>query len=162
MSERNEFIKTLKSIFDAAKKALREESGEFLESQFHCDFIDALIDVGKEKIYELKEEVYPYVKDTNSEYRAEAIRTLGWGTRLLDPDFKSSVHDIWLHDPDEEVKIAALASWTDYYRYSEDPKILLELYHILISQDYSIEIKTCVLDGMFEVAGAYEVIVHGI
>lgn len=155
MSDRKTKIIELKKIFDAAKNCPRRDNGRLLDRQLNDEIWDALIDVGKEELYELKDEVFPYLNDPFSEFRAEAVKTLGWNSRLKIPEFKDVAHKIWKDDPDEDVKEVALAAWIDYNYNTHDPKILEEMYDILTSQKYPIGIRVYGLHGIFMISGSY-------
>ncbi len=155
-SERDTEIKALKAVFVQANNTSRREDHRFSDRDLYWDVAGALIDIGKKQFYELKNEVRFYLNDPYAEFRAEAVRTLGWNTRLGDHDFqKNEAYKIWLEDPDEEVKVAALSSWGTYYVATKDVWVLKILYNILKTKNkYSNRIKAHALDSFLDVADA--------
>jgi hypothetical protein len=135
-------ISALKELFHKGKVAPKREDGRLADRKLYNAVGEALIDVGKEKLYELADEIYPYLNDPFSEFRAEAVRTLGWNTRLgIDEFCRDQAYQIWEKDDDEEVKLAALTSWGRYYSETKDSHVLQTVYNILISKQYSSEIR---------------------
>lgn len=142
MSDERFEIEDLKRIFENAKHAERDETtGHFMDLDFHDDVACAIIDVGKEKIYELKNEVYRYLNDPFPDFRAEAVRTLGYPTRLKLPEFRDKAYEIWISDPDEDVKIAAISAWAGYYDFTSNADVLKKLYKIIQSHQNSVLIR---------------------
>lgn len=150
--ERRREIERIKEIFKKAGYADRDDDGYFSDLDFHGAVGDALIDVGKEKYFELKDEIYPYLNDIYPPFREDAVNTLGWRGFEL-PTFKDKLHEIWLNDPDKDVKAAALANWAGYYVNSKNPKVLKELYDIFISEEEPIKIRKKALVSLINVAG---------
>jgi hypothetical protein len=156
MSDRKQ-IATLKEILKRGKEAPRDDENWINDLELHNAVGEALIDVGKEQIYELADEIYPYLNDPFSEFRAEAVRTLGWSSRLRIKEFcLNQAYDIWEKDPDEEVKIAALAAWIYFYSETKNPEILCKLYNILLEQKFYPRIGAYALDGILDIADARE------
>jgi hypothetical protein len=62
---------------------------------------------------------------------------------------------IWLNDPDEEVKSAALVAWAGYYSRSKNPKMLKILYAILNSNKHPIRIRSWALSLLFTVSDTW-------
>lgn len=142
MSQQAARTKALKDIFGAAKQAPRKDG--FIENcQLGHDLDDALFAVGKEKIYELKDEILQYLKDENPYFREQAIRVLGYdnGDGLNIPEIKELAYEFWLNDPDDNVRYAALDEWSRCYSFSKDPKVLQYLYNIFHSDKYSSDIR---------------------
>ncbi len=150
--------KALKQIFDMAKIAPRDKDGDFENFEFNNEVDMALFEIGKKRLYELKEEVYPYLKDACIRLRIQAIRTLGYdcGDGLNLPEFKDMAYEIWLNDPDNGVKEAAINEWVTYHVGSKDPIILKYLYNIVYSERYTIHARIVALLGIMEVANAVE------
>jgi len=152
MSSRTEHIKALKAVFDKAKNAPRDENGYFQDRDLHNDVGDALIDVGKEALYELKGEIYSYLSDIFPDFRGDAVKTLGWDTRLKVPEFRDRAYEIWLSDPDDDVKAVSLSAWAGYYIGTSNPQVLKILYDILCNEKYDAYIRTHVFTRLLEVA----------
>lgn len=156
MSDKSEQIEVIKKIFELARNSSRRESGRLYDMRLHGKLQGALMVVGKEYFHELKDEVYNYLQDPCTTLRAEAVRTLGWNTRLGIKEFcLKQAPEIWLHDPEEEVKIAALSAWSECYSHSKDPKMLGILYKILSSHQYSILIRVSALSEFFNVSDGW-------
>ena len=138
MSNNAARAKALKEIFEAAKNAPRH-NGFIKDRGLHHDLDDAMFAVGKERLYELKDEIFPFLKDDNPYFREAAIRVLGYdnddGLNL--PEIKELAYDFWLNDPDDNVRVAALDEWGKCYAFSKDPIILKYLYNIFYSDRYS-------------------------
>lgn len=155
MLDRNQRIDEIKEIFELAKSAKRDCNDRFEELNLHMEVGDILNEVGKLKLYELKDEVKLYLSNKAADLRLEAVKTLGWGNRLQIPEFQPLAHSLWLGDPDEEVRVAALAAWCGYSINTQNIIMLKELYEVLISRDHSIRIRTYALHCIMLVAGAY-------
>jgi hypothetical protein len=156
MSDRKQ-IAALKEILKRGKEAPRDYKDWIKDRELHSEVRGALINVGKKQIYELADEIYPYLNDPFSEFRAEAVRTLGWSSRLRIKEFcLNQAYDIWEKDPDEEVKIAALAAWERYYSETKNAEVMRKLYDILTSKNHCIGIRTYALDGILDIADARE------
>lgn len=152
MSTNYEEIIELEIIFKQALNAQRDIDGYFSDLDLHGKLADALIDVGKKKIHVLKEELYPYLKDIYPPFRVEAIKSLGWDTRLKLPTFKNKAYEIWKTDPEEEVREVALISWAGYYYETKDPEVLQELYDIAKSENFPVETRRSALVCLMDVA----------
>lgn len=151
MSERNDMIIELEAIFDKARTAERDEEGYFIDLDMHGAVGSALIGIGKEKINELRVEVYPYLNDPLPDFREDAVMTLGWHSRLMLPEFRDIAREIWLNDPNEDVRVVALIAWIGYYYFEpKDPKVLLELYEILTSGNFPIRARKHALIGLLD------------
>lgn len=150
-------IQGLKELFQKSRNSPRREDGRIADRKLYNTIGEALIIVGKEDIYELAEEIYPFLNDPFPEFRAEAVKTLGWSSRLGIKEFcKDQAYKIWESDPDEDVKIAAIGAWGDYYARTKNPDVLKKLYNITTSLEYSSEIRAWALEGLFEVADAWK------
>jgi hypothetical protein len=154
MSNKRRQVNKIKKAFEIAKRATRDSEGYFEDLDLHGDVGCALGEIGKEKLYEFKDEVFSYLTDPFAEFREEAIKTLGWDTRLHVPDFQDKAHEIWLNDPDEDVKRAALNAWACYYIDTANVEVMKELYNIFISRDNPIELRTHALAALIDVAEA--------
>jgi hypothetical protein len=156
MSDRKQ-IATLKEIFKKAKEAPRDDENWINDLKLHSEVRGALINVGKKQIYELADEIYPYLNDPFSEFRAEAVRTLGWSSRLAIREFcLNQAYDIWEKDLDEEVKIAALEAWCYYYSETKNKDVIKKLHDILLSKIYPSQIRAWALKAFLEVSGFLE------
>jgi hypothetical protein len=155
MSELTEQVRTLKAVFEKAKHTPRRESGRLTDLDLHGELQHALCVVGDKKLFELKDEIYPYLKDQFSEFREEAVRTLGSCNGLQLDEFRDVAYDIWLNDPNENVKVAALNAWTGYYDGAKNPIILKNLYTIFRNEQYAIRIRVYALYGFMDVADAF-------
>ncbi len=152
---RTQKIKALRKVFEDAKNAPRRNNFRLLDRDLNYELGCALIEVGKDHIYELKDEVYPYLKDPFAEFRAEAVKTLGWDTRLFDKDFcEKEAYQIWLTDSDNDVKRVALSAWADYYRDTKDPFVLKNLYDVFVSDRHTPLMRAWALDCFINVAEA--------
>lgn len=145
-------INKLKKIFETAKNTSRNSRYYLKDLELHNELTEALIDVGKNRIFELKEEIYPYLTDNFPTFRLEAIKSLGWDTRLKLLTFKSKAYEIWKTDPEEEVREVALIAWAGYYYETKDPKVLQELYDIAKSENFSVETRRSALVCLMDVA----------
>ena len=158
MSSKFQQTETLKQILEQAKLTPRDQKGYFKDYNFSGDLGDALFYIGKGKIYELKDEIFPYLKDADPSLRETAVRALGrsWGKGLNLPEFKDMAYEIWLNDPDNGVKEAAIDEWITYHVGSKDPIILKYLYNIVYSDQHTIHTRVVALLGIMEVANAVE------
>ncbi len=158
MSNKSEQTEALKKILEQAKLSPRDQKGYFKDYNFSGDLGDALFYIGKGKIYELKDEIFPYLKDVEPSLRRTAIRALGhgWGKGLNLPEFKDIAYEMWLNDPDKEVKEVALSEWIPYYAGTKEPLILKCLYNISYSDQHTIHARVVALLGVMEVANAVE------
>jgi hypothetical protein len=149
-------ISSLRALLKRGKNAARENGGWFEDLELHSAIGDALIDIGKDGIYELTDEVYLYLDDPFSDFRAEAVKTLGWNTRLgIDEFCKSRAFKIWEQDPDEDVKRVALAAWSNYYARTKNKDVLKILYDIVILKEYSCIIRAWALHGLLNVSDRF-------
>lgn len=156
MSERDEQIKAVRNVFEKIKKTPREKEGCPCDFDMVWAFHDAMSAVEKEGLYELKDVLYEYLNDPYPEFRADAVRTLGWNTRLgIDEFCLNDAPKIWLNDPDEEVRAAALVAWANYYSRSKNPNMLKTLYSILVSRGYSTLIRSWALNQFFYVSDGW-------
>ncbi len=57
MFERTQKINALKKAFDLARQCPRTESSRLSDLDLHGELHDAVIDVGQEKLFELKDEI---------------------------------------------------------------------------------------------------------
>lgn len=152
MSTKNVEIQKLQLIFEKAKTTPRNARNYFRDLELHNDLGDALITVGKKKLYELKNELYYYLHDKFPPFRKDAVMSLGWDTRLKLPTFEDKAYEIWKNDPDEEVCNVALIAWAGYFYGSKNAKILEELYSIFTSENYSVRIRRSALICLMYVA----------
>jgi len=109
--------------------------------------------IGKEKLYELVEEVKSFLSCCDFGLRESAVVTLGLSSRLHLPEFRETVYKIWLEDKDDYVKEAALRSWISYYDNSQNVKVLKTLYSILTNENYTVDARMDALEGIFSVSG---------
>jgi hypothetical protein len=149
-------IEKLRKIFERAKNAPRDEQGWFEDLDLHREVGHALIVVGKREIYELEAEIYPYLEDPLADFREDAVTTLGWNNGLSIDDFRcNKAYGIFLKDPDNDVKVAALNAWGSYYAETKDSEVLKILYDILRSDQYYIRIRRYAYTLIYEVADAF-------
>jgi hypothetical protein len=154
MSNKRRQVNKIKKAFEIAKRATRDSEGYFEDLDLHGDVQDALAGIGKGGLYEFKDEIFSYLTDPFAEFREEAVKTLGWDTRLHVPDFQDKAHEIWLNDPDEDVQVAALVAWSAYYIDTANVEVINELYKIFISRNYSVRARTFALQAIIDVAEA--------
>lgn len=155
MSNRTQHIEALRKVFHDSKMAKRYKNGALDDLDLHGALQDAFADVTRQKFHELKDAVRLYLNDVCPEYRAEAVKILGWDTRLFDQDFcKEEAYHIWLDDQDEDVKCSALNAWSDYYRDTKNSFVLQTLYDVIISDQYSPRIRAWALYRFINVAEA--------
>ena len=156
MSNKLQQAEALKKIFEKVKYCSIDKDGYLEDFNFASDLDEALFNVGKEKIYELKDEVYPYLNNIDPSFRETAIRALGfgWGKGLNLPEFRDIAYKMWLNDPNDRVKEAALDEWITYYAGSKEPVILKCLYNIIYSNQCTIHARVVALLGFIEVAHA--------
>lgn len=148
-----EKIQALKEIFDKAKISSRRPSGKLENLYFHSDLVGAIIKVGEEKLYDLKNELLIYLSDQCPELRSEAVQSLGWDTGFNDKEFqKNEAYQIWLNDPSEDVRRVALVAWARYHAFSKNPIVLKHLYNIFRSEEYSNDIRAHALKKFMDVA----------
>lgn len=151
MSKSDDEIKRLKDIFNKAKSAPRDESGYFDDLDFHNDVAGAIITIGKKNLFELKDELYPFLKDQYAPFRQYAVNSLGRHLQL--PTFRDKSYEIWLNDPDEDVKESALSNWAGYFLGTRNPAVLKILYEVLSNDEFSVSIRQSALFSLTWVAG---------
>lgn len=161
MLEKNAEIKRLKDIFIKAKTAPRDEAGYFDDLDFHVEVGSAIVAVGKMKIYELKDELYLFLTDQYAPFRQDAINSLGRSINLMLPTFRDRAYEIWLNDPDENVKIEALSTWVGYFLESRNPEVLKILYNVIINRKSSVRIRKNAIFSLTWVAGKNFIDEHG-
>ena len=150
-------------VFEVARNAPRHSDGDFEDDNLHFNVAIALVEAGKLHLEELIDQIYLYVNDPSPELRMHAVTSLGWDTRLQVTNFcKNQAFNIWLKDPSEDVKTAALTAWAGYYSCDKSPKILKELYDIFISRSYSVYVRANALKSFFDVADAWVKRLEGI
>ena len=153
MSNKAARAKALKEVFEAAKRAPKKY-GFPRDNNLRHDLNDALFAVGKESIYELKDEIFPFLKEENPYFREKAIRVLGYdnGDGLNLPEIKDIAYDFWLNDPDDSVRVAALDEWGHCYAFSKNPSILKYLYNVIYSEQYSSDARNRALLNFMRIA----------
>jgi hypothetical protein len=150
-------ISSLKKFLRQGRNAPRDRWGWIEDLEMHSNIRGQLTNIGKDKIYELTEEVYLYLDDPYSEFRAEAVKTLGWNTRLgIDEFCKNQAFKIWEQDPDEDVRRAALGAWGNYYSMTKNKDVLQKLYDILVSEEYSCRTRAWALEDFLHVSSHFE------
>jgi hypothetical protein len=150
-------ISSLKEFLRKGRNAPRDHWGWIEDLEMHSNIIAQLTNIGRDKIYELAEEVYLYLDDPYSEFRVEAVKTLGWNTRLgIDEFCKNQAFKIWEQDPNEDVRVVALGAWSNYYAMTKNKDVLQKLYDILVSEKYYCRARAWALEGFLRVSSHFE------
>lgn len=137
-------IKNYQQILARALEILpNQEDAVLFEQSLHIISI-----ISQYQIVELADEVFKIMEI--KDLRSLAIETLGFWLHL--PWFKEQAYEIFVNDPDLEVKFSALLSWTSYYTGSKDPIVLEKLYMILINDNNPIPIRKVALTGILNVS----------
>lgn len=157
MESRSTQIRALKEVFLKAKNAKRDKDGIFLDLNLQGEIFEAFDIVGRENLFELKDEIYSFLKDPCEDFREEAVKTLGWNTRLNVEEFcKKEAFEIFLNDPDSDVKACALNAWATTYFEEKNPKALQILYEILKDENYDSIVRFYALYDIFRISFEYE------
>ena len=110
--------------------------------------IHAISMINQYQIFELAETVFKII--VIKDLRSLAVETLGFWLHV--PWFKQSAYEIFVNDPDLEVKFSALLSWVSYYTGTKDPIVLEKLYTILINDNNPIPIRKIALTGILNIS----------
>ena len=104
-----------------------------LRKQLQSDDVDevhdALIDIGKEGLYSLTDDVARLLDDGRGAVRAAAIRVLALYWQL--PASKATAERMSRTDSDVEVRVVALMAWSAYYDGTRDRSVLRLLDQLL-------------------------------
>ena len=154
MQSRKEYIEILRKYLpQGLQGAETDYMGE--KGNFHPEWFDNADSImsraGKEELYELIPDIFKMLNCKDGLLRGQAIITLSFDTRLQSPEAKDIAYKMWLEDEDEDVRERALRAWTAFYTKTKDPKVLKELYLIIMSKKYSVAHKFEALSAIFDI-----------
>lgn len=154
MQVSNEDIRAIRQALDLAREEFCIKKHEMTNENviIYDDALSCFSMIGKEKLYELVEEVKSFLSCCDFGLRESAIVTLGLSSRLHLPEFRETAYKIWLEDEDDYVKEAALRSWISYYDNTQNVEVLKTLYSILTNENYTVDARKDALDGIFYVS----------
>ncbi|WP_028973188.1 HEAT repeat domain-containing protein [Spirochaeta cellobiosiphila] len=111
------------------------------------EMYDALIDIGKNELYEFESVVRRFLKHTDSEVRRAAIMVLStyWERKYI----ITELENIWKNDIDELVRVTALISWIAYFQNTKDKEITLKLHSLIVDEIVELEIKKEAIKGIY-------------
>ena len=150
MQPRNEQIECFRKTLKLAKTDLYI-SGK-LNRPLFSESISALSLIGKEKIYDLSNEVYDLLGCSDEVIRETVVTTLGLICFLHLPEFKEKAYQVWLEDEDANVREAGLAAWSSYYAGTKNPDVLKILYKILVDESYPVDHRREAMQDIFSVS----------
>jgi hypothetical protein len=151
VSSNSENINELMNILRRGASDLIDDD-ELYDRQLFRDILNALSTVGKDQIFELKQEVYMLLDSWNENIRSAAIATLGFSTGLFLTEFEEKAYDIFINDSDIGVKRTALSAWAGYYFETADRDALITIYEILMDQNNDIRIRAQSYANLFSIA----------
>ena len=83
------------TIIEKAKSAEVDEKGYLIDEDLESNLSSAVVDIGKQKYFDLGKEVWPFLKSSNEYLLKESVLTLGLKSRLHLPEFRDVAYDIW-------------------------------------------------------------------
>lgn len=155
MQSRDDNIKALRDILKLAKLTFCDKGLEITNENgwIYDDALSTFSMIGKEKLYELAQDVYQFLNCNDRVFRGTAVTTLGLSTRLHLSDFKNVAYEIWLGDKDDTVRNAALRVWASYYDNTKDPEVLKFLYKIRMDEAINVNYRLSAMEYIFDVSG---------
>lgn len=93
--------------------------------------------------------VEPLLRHSDGYVRRVAISVLCSVWRV--PRLRPVAHDLWRHDPDEEIRSAALVGWTAYDEAVGDPAVGDALLQVMLDRDEPRSLRTTAYNCMFSV-----------
>jgi HEAT repeat protein len=132
-----------------------DQQFEQLEEQLRASnqetVYDALIDVGKEGLYQFKKTVEQFLHVPDPELRGAAIRVLAFYWQL--EEYQVVAEKMFLEDSDEEVRSIALMGWANYFSNTNNPTVLSRLYCILHNHQEASSVRSQSYRSIFVVVG---------
>ncbi|MHB2021227.1 MAG: hypothetical protein ACYCW6_30205 [Candidatus Xenobia bacterium] len=122
-----------------------------LKAHLSVDAYDAIIDIGKEWVQELKEEIVPYLDSEDEQLRSAAIRVLGFYWTL--PEFRERAWRMFMSGPDLDTRRVALMSWGQYHCDTHDSEVLGRLGNIFTDPNEDAGIRGMAYTSAQDVAG---------
>jgi hypothetical protein len=100
---------------------------------------DVLIDIGKEGLHSLVEDVARLLHHPEGAARGAAIRVLAFYWKL--DDYRAVAENMMRDDPDSGVRAIALMAWAGYSAGTRDYQVMRRLYAILRDPEEDQEVR---------------------
>lgn len=127
------------------------EYRERLHDADEIEVIDAIIDIGKERIRPLTAEVGPFLKHASPDVRAAAAKTLGFHLRA--EQYLDAIRSIAENESDTDARMAGIFAWASLKEGSRDPQVLAVMEGWLRDKEQPWGVRTSALLGLYQVVG---------
>lgn len=127
------------------------EYRERLHDPDEIEVIDAIIDIGKERVRPLTAEVGAFLAHTSPDVRAAAAKTLGFHLRA--EQYLDAIRGIAEHESDTDARMAGIFGWASLKEGTRDPQALTLMEGWLRDEDQPWGVRSSALLGLYQVAG---------
>lgn len=137
---------------ESAQRALALDAfRERLSARDELEVIDAILDVGKQRIRPLTAEIGRFLTHGSAGVRGAAAQTLGF--HLGASEYEETIRKIAEHEPDTDARMAAMMGWASLHAGSKSAKVMAILDRWLLDPSLPRLVRETAFDGLLRVAG---------